>query len=557
MHNQSGKELQKEFEAFFMISSLPAMRIGLFLTLIMFSCFAIFNVIFFPDSPEQRYYHQFWVVSPVMALAIATTYIKPLYKWLHPIYILLNLLICVAVFYVGINSGHLLKGSEYYYAWVMLVVIGLFVFFQMPFRTIVFLGTIQVVAFTLANVLNQTLVLRPFFFYNNLFFVVAIYGIGFMMAYMFRTLNWRNFLHQKALSKNNLHLLEEIKERKQAVDAFQRSETQYHTTLDSIPDWIYVVDRDFRIVIINSSLKDGHFDHDMPVDVAGKYLTDVYPFITSETINELQYVFDHGVMLVSGQRMNLKNSVKYLEIRKVPIYKDKSVIQVMTILRDRSKEREVEELKQKNSEQKEIMLREIHHRVKNNLAIVISLLNLQLRNNSDPELKRIMRDIELRIRSMALIHEHLYRSENLERIPLAAYLHSLATIITGTFSGHRINLATNLEAIDLSIETALPLGLIANELLTNAFKYAFPNNQEGEIGVLLHKVNEEEYCMIIKDNGVGLPESFSLDSEKSLGMFIVRLLVEQLDGRIEITRQNGSSFAILFRNIISKKKISL
>jgi two-component sensor histidine kinase/PAS domain-containing protein len=540
-----------------MISSLPAMRIGLFLTLIMFISFALFNIIFFPNSPEQLYYQQFWVVSPVMALAIITTYLKPLYKWLHAIYIVLNLLVGVAVFYVGVNSELSLKGSEYYYAWVMLVVIGLFVFFQMPFRTIVILGIIQVGAFAFANILNHTFSLRPFFFYNNFFFVVAIYGIGFMMAYMFRTLNWRNFLHQKALSKNNLHLLEEIKERKQAVDAFQRSETQYHTTLDSIPDWIYVVDRDFRIVIINSSLKDGHFDNDLPVDVAGKHLTEVYPFITTETINELQYVFDHGVMLVSGQKMTIKNSDIYFEIRKVPIYKDKSVIQVMTILRDRSKEREVEELKQKNSEQKEIMLREIHHRVKNNLAIVISLLNLQLRNNSDPELRRIMRDIELRIRSMALIHEHLYRSENLEKIPLADYLQSLATIITGTFSGHRINIITHLEPTDISIETALPLGLIANELLTNAFKYAFPNHQEGQIEVLLHKVNDEEYCMMIKDNGVGLPLSFSLDSEKSLGMFIVRLLVEQLDGRIEITRQNGTAFAILFRNILSNKKISL
>ncbi|MCX6305778.1 MAG: ATP-binding protein [Bacteroidetes bacterium] len=554
MIDQQGKELRKEFQEFFMISSLPSMRIGLFLTLVMFSCFAIFNVIFFPDSPEQLYYNRFWVISPVMILSIAVTYIKPLYKWLHLIYIILNLMISLAVFYVGINSDLANKGSEYYYAWVMLVVIGLFVFYKMPFLTIISIGFVQITAFTLANVLNHTLEHQPFFFFNNLFFVIAIYSIGFMMAYMFRSLNWKNFLHQKALSKNNLQLLDEIRERKQAVEAFQRSEIQYHNTLDSIPDWIYVVDRKYNIVIINSALKDGHIGNGLPVEVVGKNIVEIYPFLTSATRGELQYVFDHGIMLVTEQKMQFGDSEIYMEIRKVPIYKDHEVIQVMTILRDRSKEKEVEGLKQKNAEQKEIMLREIHHRVKNNLAIVISLLNLQLRNNTDGELRRIIRDIEMRIRSMALIHEHLYRSENLDRIPLATYLQSLATIITGTFSGHRINLVTSLDATDVSIETALPLGLIANELLTNAFKYAFPGQQDGEIQVHLHKENEDGFTLLIRDNGVGLPDSFSLDSEKSLGMFIVKLLVEQLDGHIDIARQNGTCFTIHFRNLLSKKQ---
>jgi two-component sensor histidine kinase len=113
---------------------------------------------------------------------------------------------------------------------------------------------------------------------------------------------------------------------------------------------------------------------------------------------------------------------------------------------------------------------------------------------------------------------------------------------------------TSLDATDVSIETALPIGLIANELLTNAFKYAFPHHQDGEIQVHLHKVDESAFTLMIRDNGVGLPESFSLDSEKSLGMFIVRLLVEQLDGKIEYSRQNGTTFIIRFRNLLIKKQ---
>jgi two-component sensor histidine kinase/PAS domain-containing protein len=554
MSDQPGKELRKEFQEFFMISSLPSMRIGLFLTLIMFSCFALFNALIFPNSPEQLYYNRFWIISPVMVLSIVVTHIKPLYKWLHLVFIILNLLIGLAVFYVGINSDLSQKGSEYYYAWVMLVVIGLFVFYRMPFYSVVIIGLFQITAFTLANMLNHTLDRQPFFFYNNLFFVIAIYSIGFMMAYMFRALNWKNFLHQKALSKNNLQLLDEINERKIAVEALKQSVLLYHNTIDSIPDWIYVVDKDLKFVILNSTLQEEHLRQGFPINCIGKKITNVYPFIPSSTIEEINQVFHSGKIIISEQQFFLRDKTIYGETRKVPIFKNNSVIQVMTIMRDRSKEKEIEELKQKNIEQKEIMLKEIHHRVKNNLAIVVSLLTLQLRNNTDPELHRIIRDIEMRIRSMALIHEHLYRSENLDQIPLASYLQSLATIITGTFSGHRINLVTSLEPIDVSIETALPLGLIANELLTNAFKYAFPRQQDGEIQIHLHKENDDAFTLMIRDNGIGLPDSFSLNSEKSLGMFIVKLLVEQLDGKIDISRRNGSCFSIRFRNLLVKKQ---
>ena len=103
MMDQKGREMRREFQEFFMISSLPSMRIGLFLTLVMFSCFALFNVIFFPDSPEQIYYNRFWIISPVMVFSIIVTYIKPLYKWLHAIYIILNLMICFAVFFMWVS----------------------------------------------------------------------------------------------------------------------------------------------------------------------------------------------------------------------------------------------------------------------------------------------------------------------------------------------------------------------------------------------------------------------------------------------------------------------
>jgi two-component sensor histidine kinase len=158
---------------------------------------------------------------------------------------------------------------------------------------------------------------------------------------------------------------------------------------------------------------------------------------------------------------------------------------------------------------------------------------------------------------MALLHEHLYRSDNLDKIHLDSYIRSLATIVLSTISGHRVSLSLDLGESESTIETALPIGLIVNELLTNAIKYAFPDGQNGEIFLSLKKENEKDFTLTVKDNGIGLPPNFSFETENSLGMFIVRLLVEQLDGSIEVTKDPGTTFTICFPIVeINKKHIN-
>jgi two-component sensor histidine kinase len=553
MSNQSRKNLNKEFQAHYLSSSLPGVRLGFTLMILTFSVFALFNNFVFPGSPEQLFYNRYWIISPFLVIAVVVTYIPLLQKWLQPIYIVLNICIALVIFYIGITASPLLNGFESYYAWVMLVIIGFFTFFRMPLNITIIIAGIQFLAFVLAILLNGSYLHNPFTFFNNIFYVVTVYLFGFIMVFMFRKLNWKNFLHAKAHSENYKKMSLEVKERKQAEQLLKQSQFMYINTINSIPDWIYVVDKDLRFVILNTSLQEEHLRQGFPVNCIGKKITRVYPYIPASTLDEINQVFKTGQILIGEQQFFLRDKTIFGETRKVPIFKENEVHQVMTIMRNRSKEKEIEELKQKNIEQKEIMLREIHHRVKNNLAIVISLLNLQLRNNKDPELHRIICDIEMRIRSMALIHEHLYRSDNLDRIPLASYLRSLLGIIMGAFSDHKINMVHQLEPVDVNIEIALPLGLIANELITNAFKYAFPGIINGEIQVQLIKESDDQYMLIIKDNGVGLPATFSMDSDKSLGLFIVRLLVEQLGGSIEIDRHNGTAFTIRFVNSTVKK----
>ena len=345
-------------------------------------------------------------------------------------------------------------------------------------------------------------------------------------------------------------IIQDINERKKAEETLRRSEIEYRDTLNDVPDLVFVVDESLRLVTINKSFREKYNTNELSPDYIGKKITGKTPFISHTIIEAIEHVFQCAAGLVISEKIDLFDKIIYAECRIIPILKNRKVNKVVTLIRDRSVEREVEVLKLKSSEQKEVLLREIHHRVKNNLSIVISLLNFQMRKYTDPILNRVIKDIQMRIRSMSLIHEHLYLSETLDRIPLAPYIRSLNTFIKSSFKEQKIHLVTHLDPMDVKIETALPLGLIVNELLTNAFKYAFPSFSEGEIQIHLINEGDNLVTVMVKDNGIGLPLTVSMESEKSLGLFIVRLLVEQIDGSIEIIRQNGTEFIIKFRNPI-------
>ncbi len=345
----------------------------------------------------------------------------------------------------------------------------------------------------------------------------------------------------------------DITRRRQVEEALRRSDIEYRDTLDALPDWIYVVDKQDKIVMVNAAVRNELASQNLNPECIGEEIRAGYPFIGNNSLDAIRLVFSKGAPSTDLEKFTWHNRLLHTEITRIPILKDQRVEKVIIMIRDRSEEKEIEDLKRRSAEQKEVLLREIHHRVKNNLAIVISLLNFQLRNNASEELSRIIIDIQMRIRSMALIHEHLYRSENLDRIPLADYIESLAYKIMTTFTGQQVKLDLDLVPMDVGIETALPVGLIINELLTNAFKYAFPDGATGNIRVIV-KAGQNQMCeLTIQDDGVGLPESSTMDTEKSLGLYIVRLLVEQLCGTINIARQNGTSFNVRFRNVLPQK----
>ncbi|MBN2657295.1 MAG: DUF3369 domain-containing protein [Spirochaetales bacterium] len=200
----------------------------------------------------------------------------------------------------------------------------------------------------------------------------------------------------------------------------------------------------------------------------------------------------------------------------------------------------------KSLDEKLILVKEIHHRVKNNLQIISSLLHMQSIGVSDPKLLEVLQESENRVQSMSLVHEKLYQSDLMATIDFNEYLSSLAERLIHTYNvSSEINLKIETDPLMLSINTAIPCGLIVNEILTNSIKYAFPEGRNGIISILM-KVNDSAVSLTISDDGIGLPANFDPSKAKSLGTKLIRVLTDQIDGELIINSERGTTYTLNF-----------
>lgn len=201
--------------------------------------------------------------------------------------------------------------------------------------------------------------------------------------------------------------------------------------------------------------------------------------------------------------------------------------------------------------EKEALLKEIHHRVKNNLQVISSILNMQSRNTSNPDMLTAIQEGQSRVKAMALIHQKLYQSDKLSEIDFGEYAEELIEHISSLFASNGSKgVSRNISSdVKLDIDVAIPLGLILNELISNAYKYAFDGREAGEITVELKRLNEERLQLEVADNGAGLPPEFTLEKTKSLGLKLVNILTRQLNGTLDIKNEHGTRFSITFSDL--------
>ena len=209
--------------------------------------------------------------------------------------------------------------------------------------------------------------------------------------------------------------------------------------------------------------------------------------------------------------------------------------------------RQSEERVKTSLHEKEVLLKEIHHRVKNNMQVITSLLSLQSKTIGDSKALAVFEDSQNRVKSMALIHETLYQSKDLSRINFAEYLQKLVAHVSRSYRirPHAVKINLHVNDVALPIDTAVPCGLIINELAANALKYAFPADTKGEINITFAHA-DDQYTLCVSDTGVGLPPDFDPEQGKSLGMKLVRMLTSQLSGEMECRNGVGTTFKITF-----------
>ncbi|MBP2046076.1 PAS domain S-box-containing protein [Methanobacterium aggregans] len=238
-------------------------------------------------------------------------------------------------------------------------------------------------------------------------------------------------------------------------------------------------------------------------------------------------------------------SIRWIQSQISPIKNENGeIIRFVGVTDDVTERVLAEEKIQKSLEEKELLLKEIHHRVKNNMQIVSSLLNLQSRYIDDEEAYAVFKESQNRVKSMALVHEKLYRSTDLASVNFGEYVRSLSKELLISYGSRSNNVAikTDLDDVFLNADTAIPCGLIVTEIISNSIKYAF-DGEGGEICVGLHRYNGG-FEILIGDNGVGIPEDMDLENTETLGLLLINSLTSQIDGEVELLRKGGTSFRI-------------
>jgi len=372
------------------------------------------------------------------------------------------------------------------------------------------------------------------------------------------------FAYQAAMAIENARLYGELKDRleeqilmqkklaenitdlKHAEDALKASQEYTRNIIDSSLDMIIAVDMNRRIVEFNKAAE-RTFGY-RKEDVAGT-VVDILYADPNEGLEVHKTAMDKGQCMreILNRRKNGEAFPSFLSASTL-LDTHGDVQGVMGVSRDITEQKQAQDKLTASLKEKEVLLKEIHHRVKNNMQVISSMLSLQSQHITDKASRAMFQESQNRVRSMALIHEKLYQSEDMARIDIAAYIQDLTAFLFSTYTvSNEIKITIAFTDIFLAITTAIPCGLIINELVSNALKHAFPHQRDGTITVSMTPSNTDSLILTVSDTGIGFPEGIDFRNTTTLGMQLVTSLVEQLEGTITLDRSEGTRFRIEFR----------
>jgi PAS domain S-box-containing protein len=333
----------------------------------------------------------------------------------------------------------------------------------------------------------------------------------------------------------------------------------YHSIFEYAPDAVLVVDQDGRIARVNAQaerLFGYHRD-----ELLGQAVELLIPqrFAVRHIGHRSKYIAEPRLRPMGA---GLDLYAKRKDDSEFPVDLMLSPLEthegrfVMAVVRDITERKQAEQRIMDSLREKEVLLREIHHRVKNNLAVISSLFYLQSTYTQDEPTLRTLQESQDRVRSMALVHETLYQSENFAALDFAEYAQALSDHLLRTYglAADKIRLHTALEKVTMGIDLAVPCGLILNELLSNALKHAFPHGRSGEIFVGLRTSATGTCLLQVQDDGVGLSADLDVTATRSLGLRLIRSLTRQLDGQFELLAKHPGTEARLTFEVSHEKR---
>jgi len=340
----------------------------------------------------------------------------------------------------------------------------------------------------------------------------------------------------------------DITGRKQAEDAIMKREKFLSDILDSVQDGLSILDRDLNIVRVNSTME-RWYPHQSPL--AGKKCYAAYhgSDTACDPCPSLRTLKEKKAALEVVPYRTQEGQKGWLELFTFPLIEEGSEepTGVIEFVRDITLRWEAEEQIKKSLKEKEVLLQEVHHRVKNNMAIIISLLNIQSRRLESPQCRDALMDSQNRIRAMALVHDNLYKVKDFSRISFRQYVMNLAAYLVDAYTGGKMKPELDFRIADetLDPDKIISCGLILNELLTNSIKHAFSDSERPEISIGL-EIEDARATLTYADNGCGLAEDISPQKAESFGLQIIDLLTKQLDGEVMLQRDGGTRFTITF-----------
>jgi len=344
------------------------------------------------------------------------------------------------------------------------------------------------------------------------------------------------------------------------MKALESSENKFKTLVNTLPDYVWLKDVEGVYLACNTMFEE--FVGKKEAEIIGKTDYDLF----DKEISEYYLKKDQEAMRANGPVKNedkifraIDQQAGLLETTKIRMNnEDGSVLGILGVGHDITERKAREEQIEQSLLEKETLLRELYHRTKNNMQLIISMLLMRERVCEDEVLKGMIKDIKFKINSMSLVHQKLYQSKDLSKINLNDYIRNLAKQISASYSlaDKQISLQYDLQDVFCLIDTAIPLGLVINELVTNAFKYAWPEVSEGVLKIGLKVDSDGSIIFTLADDGIGFAPEFELDKNKSLGLETVIMLGRhQLDGELDYKNNNGLIWRLKFKDNLYKERV--